>query len=195
MGPSAIQLPNLISALRLAVVPVLLGLAWYGYERAVLVLLAASFASDVLDGYLARTFGQTSTLGARLDSVGDFAVYLTIPLVGWWLWPEIVRREAPYFIAVVASTILPPVFGYYKFRTSTSYHTWAVKLAALLIGGSVILLFAGWSPWLFRLATPVSVYAALEEMAITWVLPQSRSNVPSIWHVLRQRSGRPHSEP
>lgn len=178
------QLPNLISALRLSTAPVLLWLAWYGYSRTVLVVLVVSFASDVLDGYLARRLGQTSTLGARLDSVGDFAIYVTIPVVGWWLWPDIVRREAPYFIAVIASTILPPAFGYGKFRTSTSYHTWAAKFAALLVGGSVILLFAGWSSWLFRLATPVSVYAALEEMAITFVLPKSQSNVRSFWHIV-----------
>lgn len=182
------QLPNLISVLRLGTAPALLWLAWYGYARAVLVALVVSFASDVLDGYLARRLGQTSALGARLDSVGDFAIYVTIPLVGWWLWPGIMGREAPYFIAVIASTILPPVFGYGKFCTITSYHTWAVKLAAFLVGGSVILLFAGWSPWLFRLATPVSVYAALEQIAITFVLPTSRSNVRSFWHLIGKQA-------
>jgi len=182
------QLPNLISGLRLGTAPALLWLAWYGYSRTVLAALVVSFASDVLDGYLARRLGQTSTLGARLDSVGDFAIYVTIPLVGWWLWPSIMRREAPYFIAVIASTTLPPALGYGKFRTITSYHTWAVKLAALLVGGSVILLFAGGSPWLFRLATPVSVYAALEEIAITFVLPTSRSNVRSFWHLVGKQA-------
>jgi CDP-diacylglycerol--glycerol-3-phosphate 3-phosphatidyltransferase len=191
------QIPNLISALRLSTAPVLLWLAWHDYSRTVLVTLIVSFASDVLDGYLARRLGQTSALGARLDSVGDFAIYVTIPLVGWWLWPDIIRREAPYCIAVIASTILPPVLGYSKFRTATSYHTWAAKLAALLVGGSVILLFAGWSPWLFRLATPVSIYAALEEIAITVVLPKSRSNVRSFWYIVgkqaRKRDRETHS--
>jgi len=182
------QLPNLISVLRLGTAPALVWLAWYGYARAVLVALVVSFASDVLDGYLARRLGQTSALGARLDSIGDFAIYVTIPLVGWWLWPGIMWREAPYFIAVIASTILPPAFGYGKSCTLTSYHTWAAKLAAFLVGGSVILLFAGWSPWLFRLATPVSVYAALEEIAITFVLPTSRSNVRSFWHLIGKQA-------
>jgi phosphatidylglycerophosphate synthase len=182
------QIPNLISLLRLATGPILLGLAWNRYARTVLVVLVVSFASDILDGYLARRLGQTSDLGARLDSVADFTIYLTIPLVGWWLWPDLIRREAPYFIAVMASTILPPIVGYCKFRTCTSYHTWAAKLAAFSVGSSVILLFAGWLPWLFRLATPVSVYAALEEIAITLVLPKSRSNVRSFWHIVRKRA-------
>lgn len=182
------QLPNVISALRLASAPVLLVLAWYGYARTVLVMLVASFASDVLDGYLARAWGQTSALGAKLDSVGDFVMYLTIPLAGWWLWPDILRREAAYFIAVLASCILPPAIALCKFRTVTSYHTWAAKLAALCVGGSVILVFAGAPAVLFRLAVPVSVFAGLEEIAITLLLPESRSNVRSVWHVIRDKS-------
>jgi len=182
------QIPNLISLLRLTMAPVLVWLAWHAYSRAVLVVLVVSFASDALDGYLARRLGQTSDLGARLDSVADFAISLTIPLVGWWLWPDIMRREAPYFTAMIASTILPPMIGYCKFRTCTSYHTWAAKLAAFSVGSSVILLFAGWLPWLFRLATPVCVYAALEEIAITLVLPKSQSNVRSFWHIMRKRA-------
>ena len=189
------QLPNLISILRLTTAPVLLGLAWLGYPHTVLFVLVLAFASDVLDGYLARRLGQTSSLGARLDSIGDFAIYVTIPLVGWWLWPDIFRREAAYFMVVIASMTLPPVVGYWKFRTSTSYHTWSAKLAALLVGGSVILLFAGWPPWLFHLATPVSVYAGLEEIAVTLVSPTSRSNVRSLWHVVGKHALHTDQEP
>jgi phosphatidylglycerophosphate synthase len=70
------QLPNLMSAGRLALAPVLLVLAWYGYPHTFLVLTAAAFASDVLDGLLARRLGSTSTLGATLDSVSDFVLYI-----------------------------------------------------------------------------------------------------------------------
>jgi CDP-diacylglycerol--glycerol-3-phosphate 3-phosphatidyltransferase len=188
MIPDASQLPNIISVLRLAAAPVLLVLAWYGYARTVLMLFVASFVSDVLDGYLARTWGQTSALGAKLDSLGDFVMYLTIPLAGWWLWPDIVRREAGYFIAVLASCILPPAIAWCKFRTITSYHTWAAKLAALCVGGSVILLFAGMPAVLFRLAVPVSIVAGLEEIVITLVLPKSRADVRSLWHAFRDRN-------
>ena len=102
------QIPNLISLLRLTMAPVLVWLAWHAYARAVFVVLCVSFASDAFDGYLARRLGQTSDVGARLDSVADFSIYLTIPLVGWWLWPDIMRREAFYFIAAIASTVIPP---------------------------------------------------------------------------------------
>ena len=93
------HIPNLISGCRLATAPVLLLLAWYGYSQAFLAITTASFASDVLDGYLARRLGQTSELGAKLDSVGDFVIYITLPLGAWWLWPDMARREIPVFIS------------------------------------------------------------------------------------------------
>src|ERR671925_1206910 len=179
------HLPNLISGCRLVTTPILLVLAWYGYGKTFLVGTTACFASDVLDGYLARRLEQSSALGARLDSVSDFVLYITLPLGAWWLWPAIMRREIPFFLIVLAGCVLPPLVALGKFHALTSYHTWGVKLAALLVGGSAIMLFAGAPAWLFHLAVPVSVLAALEEIAITFVLPTPRANVQSLWHVMK----------
>ena len=182
------QLPNLISALRLALAPVMLALAWNGYPRTFLAVMMASFASDVLDGYLARKLGQTSELGAKLDSIGDFIVYTTIPVAGWWLWPDMMRREALFVITVIVSCTLPPAIALLKFRRLTSYHTWGAKLAALLVGSSLFLMFAGGPAWPFRLAALVAISAALEEIVITLVLRNCRSNVRSLWHVIKDHS-------
>jgi hypothetical protein len=46
-----------------------------------------------------------------------------------------------------------------------------------------MVLFAGGPAWLFHLAVPVSVLAALEEIAITLVLREPQANVRSLWHV------------
>ncbi len=107
------------------------------------------------------------------------------------LWPDMVRREIAFFIAVLVSCVLPPLVAFWKFSTFASYHTWGAKLAALVVGGSAIVLFAGGPPWLFHLAVPISVLAALEEMAITLVLPERQANVHSFWHV---RKAHRHAE-
>lgn len=182
-------LPNLITLLRLASTPLLLALAWHGQGTAFLVLLAAGFGSDVLDGWLARRLGQSSELGARLDSLCDLAVYVTVALGGWWLWPELLRAEAPFFAALLASLVLPGVLALVRFRRLTSYHTWLAKIAVAAAGLSVLLLFAGGPAWPLRLAVPLGVAAALEAIAITLLLREPASNVRSLWHLLRARSG------
>lgn len=183
------HLPNMLSGLRLAAAPALLVVAWLGYPRVFLVLLALSFLTDAADGFLARRLGQTSELGARLDSWGDFAVYLSLPVALWWLWPDLVLREAPFIAAIAASIVLPGVVALAKFRRLTSYHTWAVKLAVLLVACGLLVLFLGGPPWLLRVAAPMSVLAALEQMAITLMLPAPRSDVRSLVHLARERRG------
>ena len=97
MVESRLNVPNGLSAFRIACVPILLVLAWHGALAPFLIGFALGLASDVLDGVLARRLGQVTEFGARLDQWGDFALWLSLPLAAWWLWPEgpHVRPTAP----------------------------------------------------------------------------------------------------
>jgi len=69
--------PNLISGLRLACVPVFLYLLLgAGERREAAGLLATLGATDWVDGYIARRWNQVSTLGKVLDPVADRVVLL-----------------------------------------------------------------------------------------------------------------------
>jgi CDP-diacylglycerol--glycerol-3-phosphate 3-phosphatidyltransferase len=186
MTERLVTIPNVLSGLRLSSVPVLLVLARQGYADAFLLLLIFALLTDIADGYLARRLRQESEFGARLDSWGDFSIYLSTPLCAWWLSPEIVRREAPLVIAVLAAFLLPILIGFAKYRRLTCYHTWGAKLSAVLMSVGTVLLFAGGPPWLFRFSTIVLVLTQIEEIAITIVSPEWRSNVPTILHALRR---------
>ncbi|MGQ0824747.1 MAG: CDP-alcohol phosphatidyltransferase family protein [Actinomycetota bacterium] len=67
-----LTIPNLISIVRLAFVPVFLWLLW-GPEEEVwaALLLAVLGATDWVDGYIARHFDQGSELGKVLDPTAD----------------------------------------------------------------------------------------------------------------------------
>ena len=186
---SLMSLPNLLTGIRFVVAPILLLFAWKGYPRAYLIVLMFSFLTDVLDGYVARLLKQESQLGSMLDTWADVVIYIAIPISAWWLWPEIMREQAPFIALVVMSYVLPAIVGILKFGSFTHYHTWGVKIAAVCVGTTVMLMFAGGPAWPFRLATPICVLAAIEQMAITFVLSRSRSNVRTLWHVLRELRG------
>ena len=183
--PELFTLPNLLTEFRILCLPFLLFLAWQDYETAFMVLLAAAFLSDVLDGLAARWTGQISQFGARLDSWADVSLFVTITISAWWLWPEIVRSEAAYIAVVMACYALPALIGYLKFRAFTSYHTWIVKCAVAAIGLSLYIFFVGGPVWPFRWATALCVLAAIEEIAITVVSTEPHSDVRSLWDVLR----------
>lgn len=187
---SIFTLPNLLSIVRLVAVPVLLTLAYLNNLGWFLAVLALAFLTDALDGLLARRLGLESRLGAKLDSWGDVGIYAAIPIAAWWLWPEVVRQEWPFFLAVIMSYSVPAVAGIIKYGGFTSYHTITVKLAALFMAPSILILLAGGPVWPFQWATPLCVLAGLEETLITLMLPKQQSNVRSLWHALGSlRSG------
>lgn len=177
-------LPNMITSSRFVMLPFLLALAWAQKPKMFLMVLVFALLTDCVDGIVARRLGQTTDFGANLDSWADFATYMAMPVCAWWLWPQIMRREAPFVIAVLASYLVPVILGACKYRRLPSHHTWAAKTSAVMMAASVIILFSGLSPWPFRLATPFAVMASMEDMAITAILPCWQANVPTVWRAL-----------
>ena len=78
-----LNLPNILSLLRIALIPVLIGIFLLPYVSApmwaTIVFVVASL-TDWLDGYLARKWNQTSQFGAFIDPVADKLI-VTVALV------------------------------------------------------------------------------------------------------------------
>lgn len=182
-----VNLPNLLSCVRLLFVPVLLWLAWSGHSRTFFVCLVVSVLTDAADGYLARRLNQITSLGAKLDSWADLSTQLSLPFCGWWLRPDVVRQEAPYLAAGIFFYFAAIAVGFLKFRRLTSYHTWGGKLSALAVGAAVIVFFANGPGWPLRIAMPIVIVSCLEEIIITAILSAWRANVPSLWHAWQIR--------
>lgn len=95
---------NLLSALRIALIPFLVYSLWrdgQALSATTLGLLLVAGLSDVADGYVARRWGQVSTTGQILDPVADKLVLgsLGLALVCWrdfplWLLLLLLARDA-----------------------------------------------------------------------------------------------------
>jgi len=179
------HLPNLLSGLRIALVPVLLWLAWTGHATLFLASFAFSLSTDLLDGYLARRMRSGSELGAKLDSWGDLATYAVFPLCAWWLFRERVVEQIAFVIAALIAFVAPTAIGLLKFHRITSYHTRLAKLVAIVMGAGLILYLGFDVPALFQGAVLLLLVEAIEEIAITAVLPEWRADVPSLFTALK----------
>jgi cardiolipin synthase (CMP-forming) len=107
-----LTIPNLVSAVRLALVPVFLWLLFgpHSYLAAGL-LLGGIGATDWVDGFLARRLNQVSEVGKVLDPVAD-RLAVVAAVVGGWVaavlpWPFalalVVRESVIALGAVVAA--------------------------------------------------------------------------------------------
>ena len=180
-NPQIYNWPNLVSFIRILLVPILFYLAIQQQPYWFLGVVILSEFTDVLDGFLARVLNQITELGSKLDSWGDFSIYSTLAICAWVLWPEILFSELWSFVVIILSFTLPVIVGLVKFRAVTSYHTWSVKLAVAVTVISYLLLFAGILDWPIRLAAVVCVYAALEEIAISLLINQPRVDIRTVW--------------
>ena len=104
-----VNIPNLLSCLRIALVPVFLWLLLNEmFLWAIFVLMVAGI-TDFLDGFLARKLNQMTKLGKVLDPVADrlyiFATLLALSVTGnipWWLAALVIARDVLMLISLPA---------------------------------------------------------------------------------------------
>ena len=101
-----LTVPNVLSALRLASVPIFIWLFATDRENAAVILYGVGATTDFFDGYIARRLGQVSELGKLLDPLADrvFIVALAVALLirevlPLWLFVTIVARDVLILIA------------------------------------------------------------------------------------------------
>lgn len=167
-------LPNVISASRLAGVPIFFFcIVTHRYVEALAFLIYAGF-SDWADGMVARRFNQYSRFGELLDPSAD-RLYIATTLVGlgwvglisWWLVALVILRDAfmiPYLMWLKRRGVVGlPVHFIGKAGTMLLLYSFPVLLLgevvpALFVGtraigwalglwGVVIYWYAGWLYW------------------------------------------------
>lgn len=181
-------LPNLLSGLRIALMPALLMSAVAGSRAWFVALLAVCLATDALDGFLARRLNAYSDLGRKLDSAADYVILITGSAGIALLWPDIMHRELPWVIAGLSGFFAVLAYGFVKFGRPLGYHTWATKALVVVTVLSLVPLLRGSIAWPFHVAVVLQVFASIEQLAIALLLPKYKGEMPTVWHALRMRN-------
>jgi len=141
------NLPNLISLSRIALMPFILISLRAGQDIALLVLMLAAVATDFLDGLLARRLGKVSDLGKVLDPLAD-KVCIDSMAVALSLW-----RGFPWWATglIVVRDLLILAGGLFlvKRNNPIPVSNWPGKIAATVLAGAIVFYAMGWQPWGF----------------------------------------------
>lgn len=94
------NIPNFLTILRILAIPLFIILLFYEFYAPALVLFICAGITDALDGFLARTFKQKTTLGAYLDPIADklllstsFVAFSILKLMPAWLAILVISRD------------------------------------------------------------------------------------------------------
>ncbi|MEP6817867.1 MAG: CDP-alcohol phosphatidyltransferase family protein [Marmoricola sp.] len=160
-SPQILTVPNLISAARLAGVPLFLWLVLGPKADTIaLVVLMLSGVTDYLDGWLARRLNQTSKLGEILDPVADRLYILAVVLglawrdiIPWWMALILPARDAFLwclvpFLRTRGYSALPVHF---LGKAATFNLLYAFPLLLLGDGDGVVALLAQVFGWAFAI--------------------------------------------
>jgi phosphatidylglycerophosphate synthase len=131
MHPVLRSVPNTLTLIRIALVPVLWVLALMDESRMVAIGLAIAAITDILDGRLARALGQITPFGSKLDSIADSLVNFSA--VGWLLLlePDVVRDHPVFFSAVPVVAVGLLWMGWLKFRKVADFHLTSGRAAGV----------------------------------------------------------------
>ena len=104
------NIPNLLTLLRIILVPIIVIMLMQGLFVNALILFALAGITDGLDGFLARALRQQTVLGAYLDPLADKALlttsYVALSVLGvipGWLAVIVISRD---FIILFGISIL-----------------------------------------------------------------------------------------
>ena len=136
---------NLLTLLRMILIPPFAILLLYGYRGWALLVFFTAGVTDLFDGLIARRTGQKTTLGAWIDPMADklllvtMFVMLTLPGIGTanrlplWFTILVLSRDiaivltvAVVNLAIGPRTFRPSVFG--KIATATYIVTGVITL-------------------------------------------------------------------
>src|SRR3954471_11847494 len=108
-----LTIPNVLSMIRLLLVPVFAVLIVLEYDWAAVAVLMFSGFSDYLDGTLARRWRQVTRIGQMLDPLADRLYILTTLLglayrdvVPWWLVLLLIARDLSTILFLASLTAL-----------------------------------------------------------------------------------------
>ena len=82
-----LNIPNLLTLLRVLLVPVFVVLIFWDKYLAALAVFAFAGFTDALDGFIAKRFGQETEFGVTIDPIADkillVSAYIVLAIKGW----------------------------------------------------------------------------------------------------------------
>lgn len=186
-GENVLNVPNLLSAYRLLVFPVILYMALTHNEKWFVMLICISLITDILDGNIARINKLQTNFGAALDNLADIFTFV-MALLGLFIfkWTDI-QPHAWLLYLFLGMFLLSYIVGFIRFGKIPGLHLYGAVIAGYLQGIFFFVLFVfGFYPWLYYLAVAWGVLAYIEKILVLWRLDDIRIGVKGLYWLMKE---------
>lgn len=183
-----LTLPNVLSLYRLFSFPFIMIFIFLGHEGLFAFFIWFNLTTDILDGWIARRLNQVTEIGAKIDGLADSGTYI-LGLTGIFVfkWDYFQPHVVSFFI-FIGFFMVSRLFSLFKLGRFYGFQTIGGKTAAYIHGLFFIVLFIiGYFEWFYYIMIASGILVFSENIVLTIVLNESKSNVKGLYWVLKSR--------
>lgn len=187
-GENILNLPNVISFYRLITFPLILILAITRQEQWFVILLSINLVSDILDGFIARTFKLTTRFGAALDNLADVGTYI-LALTGLFLfkWDD-VQPQAWLLYIFLTIFVLSYIVAFFRFGKIPGLHLYGAVAAGYIQGAFFFVLFVwGFNLWFYYIAIGWGIVAYIEKILVLLVTDDIKPGLKGLYWLMKRK--------
>ena len=155
-----LTIPNLLSLIRIALIPVFAVLFVNENYLWAVIVLAISGLTDFFDGKIARKFNQISALGKLLDPIADKLSQMTIAVVFYLTFKNSVDETVKAF--------------------SWIFLVFIIKEAVMVVGGAIMIAF-GIKPVAAEMPGKIATFAFYSIMCVVMAFGPDIGILGSVW--------------
>lgn len=173
---------------RIAAAPLLLLFVFLEHREAFSWLLLISYATDAIDGFLARKLNITSSRGSQLDSLGD-QITLGVGIIGLFSFETDFMLENLWLIIIAfVPYLIQMLIAFRKYGKATAFHTYLAKLSAITQAVFILwLLFFGPVYWLFYFMIIIGLIETAEEITLIYLFDEWAGDVKGLYWGLKDK--------
>lgn len=168
-------------------------LAFTDVDRGWIVLLMTTgLLSDIFDGIIARRLNISTQTLRRLDSSVDQVFWLSIVVATYIITPGFYKENWVSIVILLSAEALCYVVCYLRFRKEVATHAIASKIWTLILFATLvdIVLNSTSNSW-FQLCFYAGLLTRLEVLSILLLIREWTNDVPSVYHAILLRNGKP----
>ena len=160
-------------------------------RKLILWLMYLGLFSDIFDGIIARKVGVSSEKLRRLDSQTDLIFWLSIGIITYFLFPNLIIENRNPIIVIFVMEAMCYFISFFKFGKETCTHAFLAKLWGLsLLAAFTSLLGFQYAGIPFYIAIILGLISHIDRILITLILPEWHHDIPSSYHAWLIRKGK-----
>lgn len=190
-----IKIPALLiySRLVFSVLILLLSIEQPAHFRLIInILLITGLISDIFDGIIARKLNVSTVRLRRLDSAVDQVFWISAMVAAYIVCAPFFKANMVLLILLLSMEGLTYLISYIRFKKEVATHAISSKIWTLTILATLVQIIATCdSSWLFMVCFYAGMITRLEIIAILFTLRNWENNIPSLYHAMLIRQGKP----